>query len=532
MRSIHPGILCLLCVCSFAATPAIAAGPRPDDAQLTDWIEEAIAADPRVPGDAVTVETRAGIVTLSGSVPTLAGRSYAVLDAQKIYGVLGVIDQLEIFAPVRVDVELEAAVRSRIANSAFIDSGELEVAVEKGVVRLSGEVRSDSERYEAGLLASEVAGVRGVENFLSAPSGAASNDQQIQKDVTSTLRRDVHLARLPIEVAVSAGTVTLSGPVESAYEKSLAESRTRWVNGVRAVSNQLQVEWWGDREAPISLPTPRTDEELAASTLAQLQQDGRVDADEIDVAVDRGRVILRGRVPSLRQRRVAEEDVWNVSGVGWVANELTVAAEPRTDAEILEAIRSAIALDSQLADVEITVQVEAGAVTLAGQVASRHQRAHAAAIAARTRGVERLENRLSVALSKQPADDEIAREVSSRLSREWRTAKLGDRIHIDVHGGVVTLTGTVEFWAERRSAGLSAAATGGVRMVRNRIVVLRYPYPWRERQPDAEPEGSPDWDPYYYDQPTLPWIAASDRRRERSCAPGSCRVQLRGMKTV
>jgi hypothetical protein len=46
--------------------------------------------------------------------------------------------------------------------------------------------------------------------------------------------------------------------------------------------------------------------------------------------------------------------------------------------------------------------------------------------------------------------------------------------------------------------------------VRNRIVVQPYPYPWEERQPEVDPEGPPEWDPYYFDYPSLPWIASVD----------------------
>lgn len=503
-------------VFAFALAPAAAETARPADSEISDWIEEAIAGDPRVRGDDLAIATHEGIVTLSGSVSTLAGRRYAVLAAQKIYGVLGVIDQVEVEPRVRVDVEIESAVRSRIANSAFIDSGKIEVTVRKGVVRLAGEVNSESERYEAELMAGEVVGVRDVQSFLATNDDEERDDPQILRDVTATLRRDVHLARLPIEVAVTQGEVTLSGSVGRAYEKTLAESRARWVNGVSAVHNQLLVEWWGDGgERVIAAPEPRTDAALSSTVIAQLQQDGRIDAANITLATDRGRVILRGRVSSLLQKRIAEEDAWNVAGVGWVANEITVAAKPRPDAETSDAIRSAISADSQLSDTRIGVRVEASVATLEGFVSSRHQRAHAGAIASRTRGVERLENRLVIETADPRKDDDIAADVRRRLERNWRTAVIDDEIQVQVEAGIVTLTGRVDAWADRRSAGLSAAAARGVKQVRNRIVVQPYPYPWQERQPDTETEGAPDWDLYYFDHPSLPWIASADPGRSR-----------------
>jgi osmotically-inducible protein OsmY/serine/threonine protein phosphatase PrpC len=502
-----------------ALMPIASGAERPGDAEVTNWVEEAIAADPRVRGDAIEVATRDGIVTLSGSVPTLAGRGYAVLVAQKTVGVLGVIDQLEIEASPRADSEVAAAVRSRIENSQAIRSRKLEVRSREGVVRLNGEVGSESQRFEAELLASEVAGVRGIENFLSAKARDARSDAEIEKDVAAALRRDVYLSRLPIQVTVKRGVVTLTGSVGSAYERERAGSRLRWVDGVKNVSNQLQVEWWEDRSQRVAAPTPRTDAELAATVSEQLGQDTRVAASHVQVTADRGRVSLRGNVPSLRQKRIAEEDAWNVAGVGWVANELAVVTEARPDAEISSEIRGALAADSELFDAKIEVRVEAGVVTLEGRVASGYQRTHAGSIVSRTRGVERLDNRLVSASWGNRADGELAAEVTQQLRRNWRTAELGERIRVHVEGGVVTLTGSVDRWSERRSAGRVAAETLGVRKVRNRIVVEPYPYPWKEREPAVDPEGTPDWDPYYFDHPILPWIASLDSRMSSAIGP-------------
>jgi hypothetical protein len=101
-------------------------------------------------------------------------------------------------------------------------------------------------------------------------------------------------------------------------------------------------------------------------------------------------------------------------------------------------------------------------------------------------------------------------EVMERLARNWRTAAIAASIHVHAEGRVVTLTGNVERWAGRRSAGRVAAEVPGVRKVRNRIVVRSHPYPWDDREQLPELEGEPHWDPYYFDHPILPWIARDD----------------------
>lgn len=500
----------LVIVLLLAAGPAGAASPRPSDLAVGSWVEEALAADPRVRGDEMDVSVREGIVTLSGSAPTLASRKYAVMAARKIHGVLGVIDQLEMEVPIRADGDIAADVRWKIGRSPAIRSDDLAVSTEGGVVILRGTVGSWGQRYEAELLASEVRGARQVENQLSPEPDTSRPDDEIRRDVVASFHRDVYLTRLPVRVAVAGSIVTLLGSVGSAYERARAEDLTRWVEGVRAVRNQLEVAWSEDRAAPTSESTPPSDSELAEIVAAQIAQETRIDATRIRVTVSRGRVTLAGVVSSVRERRIAEENLWNVVGVGWVLNELWVEGAARPDAEIGGDIRRAIAADSEIFDAKITVDVADGVATLNGRVTNGYERVHAGAIAARTRGVERVENRLVVSMWGSRSDADIANDVKRRLARDWRMTELGDRVRVRVEEGVVTLTGTVERWAERRSAGRIAGATPGVRRVRNRVVVEAYPYPWEEYEEGDGSEGAPDWDPYYFDYPALPWIAGAE----------------------
>ena len=48
----------LVIVLLLAAGPAGAGSARPSDSELASWVEEAIAADPRVRGDGIDVSVR------------------------------------------------------------------------------------------------------------------------------------------------------------------------------------------------------------------------------------------------------------------------------------------------------------------------------------------------------------------------------------------------------------------------------------------------------------------------------------------
>ena len=101
-----------------------------------------LCADPRVNGSEIIATTASGIVTLSGSVDNLAAKTYAVAEAKKINGVLGVIDKLTVTPSFRWDTDISNAVRRRILNSAVIKSQGLIVTCKDGVVTLSGTVAS------------------------------------------------------------------------------------------------------------------------------------------------------------------------------------------------------------------------------------------------------------------------------------------------------------------------------------------------------------------------------------------------------
>lgn len=68
----------------------------------------------------------------------------------------------------------------------------------------------------------------------------------------------------------------------------------------------------------------RSDERIREEACEALYRDSHIDASEIDLSVESGRVFLRGTVDSREAKRHAEECVENLSGVDDVQNELRV----------------------------------------------------------------------------------------------------------------------------------------------------------------------------------------------------------------
>ena len=491
------------------AGPIAAAGKVADN-DITYWVRDALRNDERVDGSRITVTTENGIVTLSGNLDNLAAKNYADMEAKKIRGVLGVLNKLVVEPTWRSDTDIRYAVRRRILNSALIESGGIRVASVDGKVTLSGEVASWTERDEAGLLASEVRGVKEVQNGITIQwSKTRRSDQEIKDDVVATLERDVYLSGLPITVSVKDGVVTLTGSVGSGYEKDRARSHVPWMDSIKDVRNELKVERWEDRGVRSHKLYP-SDDELKRAVRDQLDQDTRVDASEMTVRASYGHVTLDGSVNGHYQKRIAEQDANDVVGVGRVTNNLVVRVESREDWLIQDDVDFNLNTDYTLEGLGIKTSVKDGVVTLSGKVYTLYQKSHAKDVAARVRGVKKVVDRLTADWSPgKKSDAELVSVIKSRLEWNWMTSSVANNIQVSVKNGVAILTGDVDSWSERREAWRVAYHTDGVWNVDNRLTVKGYDYPWDEWHYSGPYEYDPHYDKYYGsddDYPPYPWL--------------------------
>ncbi|MBI4320763.1 MAG: BON domain-containing protein [Chloroflexi bacterium] len=126
-----------------------------------------LAADSLVDEDKIEVQVVDGVVYLRGTVNSHTERRAAFDDASAIAGVVDVINEL-LVAPrfARSDQEIEAEVRYQLFLNVKVDVDELKVGVKHGVVRLSGNVATQEQRWVIDELARWVPGVINVVNDL------------------------------------------------------------------------------------------------------------------------------------------------------------------------------------------------------------------------------------------------------------------------------------------------------------------------------------------------------------------------------
>lgn len=213
--------------------------------QTTTRIKEHLFWDIRLEGSDISVTVEGDVVTLTGTVPTFIARLYAEDDAFIEPGIRSVKNELEVrhagIARLPADAELEENVKKLLLWSSSIDSTRITASVKNGVVTLSGTVEAYWQKLRAGELAADALGVRRVENEVVVVPALSYKDEAIAANIVSALGRVVDMDAGVIDVEVTGGKVTLSGPVPDWMTWRYAENIARSARGVKGVTNDLRI---------------------------------------------------------------------------------------------------------------------------------------------------------------------------------------------------------------------------------------------------------------------------------------------------
>jgi osmotically-inducible protein OsmY len=211
------------------------------------------------------------------------------------------------------------------------------------------------------------------------------------------------------------------------------------------------------------------DKHLKQAVLDELKWEPSVNAAHIGVIAKDGIVTLMGAVDSFAEKHGAETAALRVKDVKGVAEEIEVKLPSHVqhgDAEIAEAAVNRLAWNVSVPKDAIKVTVSKGWVTLSGSVHWHYQH-DAAADAVRTLwGVTGVSNRITIKPTANASN--IKADIEDALNRSWFSP---ENISVTTRDGMVTLSGTVDYWDERALAGSTAWAAPGVTSVTNNIRV-------------------------------------------------------------
>jgi len=146
-----------------------------------------------------------------------------------------------------------------------------------------------------------------------------------------------------------------------------------------------------------------SDSWITSKTKIALFSDDRVKGSQVHVETKGGTVMLRGKVDDADAKTAAGEIAKGIDGVKSVKNELQVVAPSSRkavdadDKQISKSIENRFKQDPQLKHAKIDAKVNAGVVTLTGEVKSIDTSARASELARGIPGVRSVKNDLTFA---------------------------------------------------------------------------------------------------------------------------------------
>lgn len=212
------------------------------------------------------------------------------------------------------------------------------------------------------------------------------------------------------------------------------------------------------------------DSQLKTAVLAELNWEPMINAAHIGVTAANGTVTLTGTVDSYAQKQAAETATGRVKGVRAIAEEIDVKLPydiRHSDADIAVAAANRLAWDSSLPRDAVKVKVEKGWVTLTGQVEWHYQMEAAEREVRHLMGVVAVLNKITIKSRVDTGNlqDDIQRALHRSIFFQ------PERVHVSANDGRVKLTGTVDTWKERQTAGATAWAAHGATAVENDLIV-------------------------------------------------------------
>ncbi|HEY5617806.1 MAG TPA: BON domain-containing protein [Vicinamibacterales bacterium] len=212
------------------------------------------------------------------------------------------------------DRELQQNVQNALDWEPSIESTDIGISVDNGIVTLRGDVPSYAEKSAAERVALRVYGVKAVANDINVRliSRYERTDTEIAQAAVSALKWNTTVPADKVNLTVSDGWITLTGTVDWQYQRDNAARTVRDLTGVKGVRNNITLKphvQAGDVQAKIE---------------AAFKRSAEIDARRVNVTASDGNIILTGNVRSWAERQEAERAAWAAPGVRQVEDRITV----------------------------------------------------------------------------------------------------------------------------------------------------------------------------------------------------------------
>jgi len=247
-------LICVIALFIFASSGIFVspATGKAQDNKITDnavktLLERKLKKDKLLKDDNIKVTVENGVVTLTGTVPTLADKKKAEQDAEKVAESYKTENELVLVQANSSDQQLAKEVGDQIHNNLFYTVFDwIVVQVQGGAVTLSGYVSYAWAKTVFQHLAETVPGVKQVNNEIQALP-LSTYDDRLRQSIARAIYSDPMFEGYandpdpPIHIIVNNGKVTLMGVVNYPIEKSSAERIVLFDTEAFGVTNDLEV---------------------------------------------------------------------------------------------------------------------------------------------------------------------------------------------------------------------------------------------------------------------------------------------------
>lgn len=212
------------------------------DVQLQKDVMEELNWHPFLQAAQIGVAANNGVVTLSGTVGSFAQKMEAERATKKVAGVKAVAEDIQVSLPFsfqKTDSELAEAVLTALKWHSVVPEEKIKVSVEKGYVKLEGEVEWEYQKTSARMAVENLTGVRSVINLITVKTTVTAKD--IEQKIRDAFQRSASVDSSHITAQVSGHKVTLKGYVRSLSEKEDAETAAWNASGITMVDSKLEI---------------------------------------------------------------------------------------------------------------------------------------------------------------------------------------------------------------------------------------------------------------------------------------------------
>lgn len=205
-------------------------------------------------GDAIKVQSKDGIVTLTGTVSEESHKSMAEETVSNLPGVKSVNNQISITgspASANSDAWIAERVRGTLLFHRSVSYLNTDVSVTDGEVTLRGTANSEAEKQLATEYAKDVSGVKDVDNQMTVTKSPAKSHRSVGEVIDdASITTQVRMSLLfhhgtdvfDTKVSTHKGVVTLAGTAKNQAEIELATKRVSDIHGVKSVNNRMTIE--------------------------------------------------------------------------------------------------------------------------------------------------------------------------------------------------------------------------------------------------------------------------------------------------